>query len=89
MDENIADPFAGKTSIPLSFTAGGKDYRGVARAVSSSCSEENCDEFDVVLNDEPLGSIYRGNDGKWQLRNAANSDLVNKIGEEISIWLSA
>jgi hypothetical protein len=73
-------------TVPLSLQHNGKIYKGEAVPISTSCLKEVCFELDVTLNSEHLGTIYCGNDLQWKIRNFADQDLVNKIGEQILLW---
>lgn len=72
--------------VPLSILHQGKNYEGTATPLSTSCAEGVCYELDVVLNNEPMGTIYCGNDMRWMMKGLCDQELVNKIGEEILLW---
>lgn len=73
-------------TVPLELEHHSKIYKGKATPIKSSCSTEVCFELDVTLNRENLGTIYCGNDMKWKIRNFADQELVDKIGEQILLW---
>jgi hypothetical protein len=72
--------------VPLNIEHKGTRYEGIASPLLSSCRDGNCYEFDVVLNNEPLGTIYSGLDHQWVLQNLADQELIEKIGEQIRLW---
>lgn len=72
--------------IPLSFEYKGTRYSGVANPIKASCNEMACFEMDVVLNSESLGTISRGNNLVWTMKGVSDQGLVDKIGEEITLW---
>ncbi|MGZ3919459.1 MAG: hypothetical protein ACXVNM_02860 [Bacteroidia bacterium] len=75
-----------KDPVPLSINYKGNTLKGEAIPLSTSCAEGVCFELDVTLNNDHLGTIYCGSDMHWIMKNMADQDLVNKIGEEIQLW---
>jgi hypothetical protein len=75
-----------KEPVPLNITHNGVKYEGLATPLSTSCAEGVCFELDVTLNDDNLGTIYCGNDMHWTMKNMADQELVEKIGQEILLW---
>lgn len=71
--------------VPLEFDLDGEHYSGHAIPVKTNRIKGACYELDVTLNAEHLGSIYCGNDMKWELKGA-NQNLVDTIGQIIVLW---
>ncbi len=74
------------TAVPIEFEHNRKNYKGEAKPLSDSCRDNVCFELDVVLNGEYFGTISAEKNLKWKIRNCADQELVNKIGEEILLW---
>ncbi|HEY0029945.1 MAG TPA: hypothetical protein VGC65_04250 [Bacteroidia bacterium] len=72
-------------SVPLSISYKGKIYNGEAIPLSGSCHDNVCDELNVTLNGEHLGTIHLTPAG-WTMDKAADQDFVNAIGESILMW---
>jgi hypothetical protein len=73
-------------TVPLEFSHAGEHFTGFAEPLNTNCREEDCYEFNVMLNNEMLGTIYRGHDASWTMRGISNQELVDRIGEEIWLW---
>lgn len=74
--------------VPLEFEHKGVRYYGMALPLHSNCIEGQCYELDVMLNNEHLGTIYCDKNMHCRMKNIADQELVNKIGEEILLWYS-
>lgn len=75
--------------VPLEFEHRGVKYYGMALPLASGCREsDHCYEMDVTLNSEHLGSIYCDRNGRCTMKNIADKELVDKIGEQIVLWYS-
>jgi hypothetical protein len=71
--------------VPIEFEYEGKTYRGEALPISQTCHDGVCDQLDVTLNDDYLGTIRCMKSG-WKLDGVEDQGLVDAIGEEIFFW---
>jgi hypothetical protein len=60
----------------------GKTYSGEALPLPQGCHDGMCDQFEVTLNDEHAGIIYRSKSG-WKMKNIKDQKLVDAIGDVI------
>jgi len=83
------DPVIKKTKteeVPLDFEYNGSKYYGVAIRLATNCSENNCFELDVILNNKYLGSINCDQDFKCTMPEVFDKGMVEKVAEEIMLW---
>jgi hypothetical protein len=73
-------------AVPIEFEHKGKKYKGEAKPIASGCRDNVCFELDVTLNNTYYGTITCERNLKWIIRNCADQELVNKIGNEILLW---
>lgn len=72
--------------VPLNFEYRGTVYEGIAKPVSGSCNDDECFELDITLNKQNVGFIYRDRSKNWTLRGKMDQGMIDKIGEEITMW---
>ena len=72
--------------VPLEFQYHGRNFKGTAEPITSSCSEGVCFELNVTLNDKNLGRISCGFDGNWKIKGIIDQEFVDAIGQEIFLW---
>lgn len=70
--------------VPLEFEYRGKNYKGMAIPVISSCADGICQQLDISLNKKHLGVIKCTHKG-WRITGVPQG-LVNAIGDEIFHW---
>lgn len=73
-----------KDPVPLKFEYKGKEYAGEGIPTPQTCSEDNCYELGITLNDENLGIIHCTGKG-WKMKNVKDQKLVDAIGNQIAL----
>lgn len=73
-------------AVPLDFHIEEEHYYGEAILLKTTEPGAFDLELDVTLNAEHLGTISRGSDMKWTLKNLADQRITEKIGEIITQW---
>jgi len=71
-----------KEPVPIAFEYEGKVFRGEAVAVSQTCDNGLCFEYDVSINDQHMGIIKRMTNN-WKIDGAKDQKFVDLIGEQI------
>jgi hypothetical protein len=74
-----------KEPVSIEFEYEGEVYKGEAVAVSQTCDNSVCSEFDVSINDQHIGIIKRMTHN-WKIDGAKDQKFVDAIGEEIEKW---
>lgn len=74
-----------KEPVPIEFEYKDEIYKGEAVAVSQTCVDGTCSEFDVSINDQHIGLIKRMTNN-WKIDGAKDQKFIDTIGEQIEKW---
>ena len=72
-----------KEPVQINFEYKKKEYSGEGIPTPQTCSEKNCNELGITLNDENLGIIHCTEKG-WKMKNVKDQKFVNAIGNAIA-----